>query len=39
MAARYIEKAIAALQDLPDLQAKKDLIRIAHFVGKPVILI
>lgn len=33
MAARYIEKAIAALQDLPDLQAKKDLIRIAHFVG------
>ncbi|QGQ96871.1 heptaprenyl diphosphate synthase [Paenibacillus psychroresistens] len=33
MAARYIEKAIVALKDLPDLQAKKDLIRIAHFVG------
>jgi heptaprenyl diphosphate synthase len=33
MATRYIEKAIAALNDLPDLQAKHDLIRIAHFVG------
>jgi heptaprenyl diphosphate synthase len=33
MATRYIEKAIAALKDLPDLQAKQDLIRIAHFVG------
>jgi heptaprenyl diphosphate synthase len=33
MATRYIEKAITALKDLPDLQAKQDLIRIAHFVG------
>ncbi|MDB5053826.1 MAG: heptaprenyl diphosphate synthase [Bacilli bacterium] len=33
MAARYIEKAIAALTDLPDIQAKQDLVRIAHFVG------
>jgi heptaprenyl diphosphate synthase len=33
LAVRYIEKAIAALQDLPDMQAKQDLIRIAHFVG------
>jgi heptaprenyl diphosphate synthase len=33
MAARYIEKAITALKDLPECQAKQDLIRIAHFVG------
>jgi heptaprenyl diphosphate synthase len=33
MVTRYINKAIAALHDLPDLQAKQDLIRIAHFVG------
>ncbi|MEX2460820.1 MAG: polyprenyl synthetase family protein [Paenibacillaceae bacterium] len=33
MAARYIEKAIAALKELPDAQAKQDLIRIAYFVG------
>jgi heptaprenyl diphosphate synthase len=33
MAERYIEKAVSALQGLPDLQAKQDLIRIAHFVG------
>jgi heptaprenyl diphosphate synthase len=33
MAARYIEKAIQAIKDLPDAQAKQDLIRIAHFVG------
>jgi heptaprenyl diphosphate synthase len=33
IAARYIEKAIKALQDLPECQAKQDLIRIAHFVG------
>jgi heptaprenyl diphosphate synthase len=30
---RYIDKAVAALQDLPDIQAKQDLIRIAHFAG------
>jgi heptaprenyl diphosphate synthase len=33
MAVRYIEKAITALKDLPECQAKQDLIRIAHFVG------
>jgi heptaprenyl diphosphate synthase len=33
MAERYIGKAIGVLKDLPDLQAKQDLIRIAHFVG------
>jgi heptaprenyl diphosphate synthase len=33
MAGRYIEKAIKALKDLPECQAKQDLIRIAHFVG------
>src|SRR5665647_718074 len=33
MAAQYIAKAIAALKELPDAQAKQDLIRIAHFVG------
>jgi heptaprenyl diphosphate synthase len=33
MATRYIGKAIKSLNDLPDLQAKQDLIRIAHFVG------
>jgi heptaprenyl diphosphate synthase len=33
MATRYIEKAIQAIEDLPDVQAKQDLIRIAHFVG------
>lgn len=30
---RYIEKAIHSLTGLPDLQAKQDLARIAHFVG------
>jgi heptaprenyl diphosphate synthase len=33
MAARYIEKAVQALSDLPDQQAKRDLTRIAYFVG------
>ncbi|MDQ1909416.1 heptaprenyl diphosphate synthase component II [Paenibacillus sp. GD4] len=33
LASRYIDKAIAALEGLPDIQAKKDLISIAHFVG------
>jgi heptaprenyl diphosphate synthase len=33
IAERYIEKAITALKDLPECQAKQDLIRIAHFVG------
>jgi heptaprenyl diphosphate synthase len=30
---KYIDKAIAALDQLPDLRAKKDLIEIAHFIG------
>lgn len=29
----YLDKAIAALNKLPDIQAKKDLIEIAHFIG------
>lgn len=33
LAARYIEKAIRSLDGLPDIQAKKDLVRIAHFVA------
>jgi len=33
IAARYIRKAIAALEPLPALKAKDDLTRIAHFVG------
>jgi heptaprenyl diphosphate synthase len=33
LANRYIEKAITSLKDLPDSQAKQDLVRIAHFVG------
>ena len=33
LAGKYIAKAIAALQPLPDIQAKSDLIRMAHFVG------
>lgn len=33
LAGRYIAKAIAALQTLPDIQAKTDLIQLAHFVG------
>lgn len=33
LAARYIDKAIAALRDLPDIQAKTDLVNVAHFVG------
>jgi heptaprenyl diphosphate synthase len=31
---RYIEKAVDALSGLPDIKAKKNLIDIAHFVGK-----
>jgi heptaprenyl diphosphate synthase len=30
---KYIDKAIAALEDLPDSRAKKDLIEVAHFIG------
>lgn len=33
IAERYIIKAIRALDGLPDSQTKRDLIRIAHFVG------
>lgn len=33
LAERYINKAIAILEPLPDKRAKGDLIRIAHFVG------
>ncbi|MBE1445962.1 heptaprenyl diphosphate synthase component II [Paenibacillus sp. OAS669] len=33
MANRYIDKAIMQLKDLPDIQAKKDLIGVAHFIG------
>jgi len=29
----YIDKAIVALDTLPDTQAKKDLIEVAHFIG------
>ncbi|GGF88771.1 heptaprenyl diphosphate synthase component II [Paenibacillus abyssi] len=34
MAARYIDKAIKALEELPGLPAKKNLMDIAHFVAK-----
>lgn len=30
---RYIDKAIASLDNLPDIQAKQDLTRIARFIG------
>jgi heptaprenyl diphosphate synthase len=33
LASLYIDKAIAVLQELPDIQAKKDLTGIAHFFG------
>ncbi|MDF2962504.1 MAG: heptaprenyl diphosphate synthase [Paenibacillus sp.] len=33
LASRYIDKAIAALDPLPNIQAKKDFIGIAHFIG------
>ncbi|MFE5317175.1 heptaprenyl diphosphate synthase component II [Paenibacillus sp. NPDC056579] len=33
LANRYIDKAISVLQGLPDIQAKKDLIGVAHFIG------
>ncbi|TDF99345.1 heptaprenyl diphosphate synthase component II [Paenibacillus piri] len=33
LASRYIDKAIAALEPLPDIQAKKDFTGIAHFIG------
>ncbi|UUZ79452.1 polyprenyl synthetase family protein [Paenibacillus sp. P26] len=33
VASKYIDKAIHALEGLPDIQAKKDLISVAHFVG------
>ncbi|OCT12664.1 heptaprenyl diphosphate synthase [Paenibacillus pectinilyticus] len=29
----YIDKAIASLDKLPDIRAKKDLIEVAHFIG------
>jgi heptaprenyl diphosphate synthase len=34
MANRYIAKALGALNDLPAIPARKNLIDIAHFVGK-----
>ncbi|MNI20118.1 Heptaprenyl diphosphate synthase component 2 [compost metagenome] len=34
LSVKYIDKAIKALDSLPDIQAKKDLIGIAHFIGK-----
>lgn len=33
LSARYIDKAIAALDAFPDVQAKRDLIEIAYFIG------
>lgn len=33
LASRYIDRAIAALTPLGDIQAKKDLTKVAHFVG------
>lgn len=33
ISARYIDKAIRALDRLPDIRAKRDLIDIAHFIG------
>ncbi|SDC40449.1 heptaprenyl diphosphate synthase [Paenibacillus sp. UNCCL117] len=33
LASLYIDKAIAVLQELPDVQAKKDLTGLAHFIG------
>jgi len=33
LAGRYIDKAIKVLHELPDIQAKKDLIGVAHFIG------
>jgi len=33
LAEKYIDKAIRALDGLPNQPAKKDLISIAHFVG------
>ncbi len=33
LAEKYIDKAIASLAGLPELQAKKDLVEIAHFIG------
>ena len=30
---KYLDKAIASLDKLPNVQAKKDLIEIAHFIG------
>ncbi|MFC0214856.1 polyprenyl synthetase family protein [Paenibacillus chartarius] len=33
LASRYIDKAIRALDGLPDCQAKRDLIDIAYFIG------
>jgi heptaprenyl diphosphate synthase len=33
LASCYIDKAIAALQGMPDIQAKKDFVGVAHFIG------
>jgi len=33
LASRYIQKAIDSLHTLPDIQAKRDLVEVAHFVG------
>jgi len=34
LASRFIGKAIDALRPLPDIQAKQDLIQVAHFVNR-----
>jgi heptaprenyl diphosphate synthase len=33
LASAYIDRAIAALHGMPDIQAKKDFIGVAHFIG------
>ncbi|NHN28724.1 heptaprenyl diphosphate synthase component II [Paenibacillus agricola] len=33
LASRYIDRAITALQGMPNIQAKKDFIGVAHFIG------
>lgn len=33
LSSRYIDRAIAALSELPDIRAKRDLIHIAHFIS------
>ncbi|GAA3405192.1 heptaprenyl diphosphate synthase component II [Paenibacillus hodogayensis] len=33
LSSRYIDRAIEALNGLPDIRAKQDLIKVAHFIG------